>query len=444
MAKLYNLARMTTATTGTGTITLGAAAAGYLTFALAGVVDGDVVAYGIKDGNNSEVGTGTYTASGTTLTRSVTKSTNSNSPINLSGTAEIFIVARVEDFVNKAGDTISGSVTVSGGWYQNAGTAPSPGTTSASGLWSKDRDATNNRAWWFNDVGGIVGDANGGAFWRGFFLQGPTYTDPVGGGFLFPIFCSYWEFNSATAPTTRNFVWDCGNVSTTSLPTFRVKINNVEQIAYDPAGYTMMPASRYLNWGTTGGSSGYGIRDNSGVIEIKNSGGEWAAPGWRLLNTLTASNSANLSDTTSFTSAYSQYMVVFENLIPATTNTQLQMQVNSGGVQSTNYVDNGLVWSSGGSGGIGQSTSALVLTDAACANSSPGVSGEMRVNQPSQTASPKQWWGRFSYKATSAQVSQGAMANGYWNGGNGALTGFQVQFSSGNISTGMIRIYGLK
>lgn len=98
MAKLYNLARMTTATTSTGTITLGSAVSGYLTFALAGVANGDIVSYGIKDGANSEIGIGTYTTSGTTLTRTVTKSTNSNAAINLSGTAEVFITPRAEDF----------------------------------------------------------------------------------------------------------------------------------------------------------------------------------------------------------------------------------------------------------------------------------------------------------------------------------------------------------
>lgn len=96
MAKLYNLARMTTATTGTGTITLGAAVSGYLTFALAGAANGDVVDYAIKDGSNSEHGTGTYTTSGTTLTRTVTSSTNGNAAINLSGTAEVFISPRAQ------------------------------------------------------------------------------------------------------------------------------------------------------------------------------------------------------------------------------------------------------------------------------------------------------------------------------------------------------------
>jgi hypothetical protein len=101
MAKLFNLARVTTPTTGTGTIALGPAVSGYLAFSTAGVVDGDVVVYGIKDGANSEVGFGTYTAAGTTLTRNVTSSTNANAAISLSGSAEVFITARAQDFLTQ-------------------------------------------------------------------------------------------------------------------------------------------------------------------------------------------------------------------------------------------------------------------------------------------------------------------------------------------------------
>jgi hypothetical protein len=126
MAKLYNLARMTTATTGTGTITLGAAVSGYLSFSQSGVADGTTVSYGINDGANSEVGTGVYTASGTTLTRTITKSTNSNAAINLSGTAQVFITPRAEDIANlttanaftdttASTNTSSGALTTAGG-----------------------------------------------------------------------------------------------------------------------------------------------------------------------------------------------------------------------------------------------------------------------------------------------------------------------------------------
>lgn len=114
MGKLYNLARMTTATTGTGTITLGSAVSGYLSFASAGVSSGDVVSYAVNDGSNSEIGYGTYTTAGTTLTRTVVKSTNSNTAINLSGTAQVFITPRAEDLSNLT-PQMGGRITISSG-----------------------------------------------------------------------------------------------------------------------------------------------------------------------------------------------------------------------------------------------------------------------------------------------------------------------------------------
>jgi hypothetical protein len=138
IAKLYNLARVSTATTGTGTITLGAAVSGYLTFALAGVSDGDVVDYAIKDGANSEIGTGTYTASGTTLTRTVLKSTNSNNAISLSGSAEVFIspnsaTLQQPDFRNLI---VNGAFAV---WQRGAGGAASIAQAASLTAYNVDR-----------------------------------------------------------------------------------------------------------------------------------------------------------------------------------------------------------------------------------------------------------------------------------------------------------------
>lgn len=86
---------MTTTTTGTGTITLGSALTGYLTFSEANAVDGTAYYYVIEDGDDFEAGVGTYTASGTTLSRdTVTVSkisgTAGTSKINLSGLAQVF------------------------------------------------------------------------------------------------------------------------------------------------------------------------------------------------------------------------------------------------------------------------------------------------------------------------------------------------------------------
>lgn len=99
MTKLVNRAKMTTATTGTGTITLGSAVSGYQSFSDAGVVDADVVRYVIEDGTAWEIGTGTYTASGTTLSRTPSESSNADAAINLSGTAVVYVTASAADIV---------------------------------------------------------------------------------------------------------------------------------------------------------------------------------------------------------------------------------------------------------------------------------------------------------------------------------------------------------
>jgi len=88
----------TTTTTGTGTVTLAGASTGFQSFAAIG--NGNTTYYAITSGNDYEVGLGTYTASGTTLSRTtILESSNSGSAITLSGTSDVFCTYPAEKAV---------------------------------------------------------------------------------------------------------------------------------------------------------------------------------------------------------------------------------------------------------------------------------------------------------------------------------------------------------
>lgn len=79
----------TTATAGTGTITLAGAVSGFQSFSVIG--NGNTTYYTIVNGSNWEVGLGTYSTSGPTLSRTtILSSSNAGSAITLSGTSTVF------------------------------------------------------------------------------------------------------------------------------------------------------------------------------------------------------------------------------------------------------------------------------------------------------------------------------------------------------------------
>ena len=188
MSKLYNRARMTITSTGTGTLTLGSAVTQYNTFAAAGVANADVVSYAIEDGVNWEVGTGTYSTTGPTLTRTPSASSNAGAAISVTTSAQVYVTALAADILNPAnlGTNVqtalgiavgtAGSPVVNGGALgtPSGGTLSNCGSLPISGISSLGTGVGNALALAVTGSGNIVCNTSP-------TLSSPTLGTPAGG-----------------------------------------------------------------------------------------------------------------------------------------------------------------------------------------------------------------------------------------------------------------------
>ena len=122
---LADRVKETTTTTGTGTVTLAGASAGYQSFSAIGNANTTYYTIAGQTGSEWEVGIGTYTSSGTTLSRTtVLSSSNSGSLVNFSaGTKDVFVTYPAEFTANAIGGGI-------GAVLLNADTVTANGTIS--------------------------------------------------------------------------------------------------------------------------------------------------------------------------------------------------------------------------------------------------------------------------------------------------------------------------
>jgi hypothetical protein len=114
----------TSTTTGTGTFTLAGAVSGFQSFSVIG--NANTTYYAIVGGTEWEVGLGTYTSSGTTLSRdTVLESSNSGSLVNFSaGTKNVFVTYPAEKatYQDANGTAIAPQLSASNGLVENANT----------------------------------------------------------------------------------------------------------------------------------------------------------------------------------------------------------------------------------------------------------------------------------------------------------------------------------
>lgn len=167
---------MVSGTPGTGTITLGTAVTDatngdFQTFAGAGVVNGNSVSYTIVDGHNWEVGRGTYTAAGTTLSRGPLSSSAGGAAITATSAAIVFISALAEDLAllaPLASPTFSGTVT-----------GPDGGT------WTSTALAAGSATTWQAPVGSVLAAGAPGLAFVGITNTGFAASSAAGGNLAF-------------------------------------------------------------------------------------------------------------------------------------------------------------------------------------------------------------------------------------------------------------------
>jgi hypothetical protein len=88
----------TSTTTGTGTFTLAGAVSGFQSFSAIG--NGNTTYYAIVGGSQWEVGLGTYTSSGTTLSRDTVLASSTGSKIDFAaGTKNVFVTYPADESV---------------------------------------------------------------------------------------------------------------------------------------------------------------------------------------------------------------------------------------------------------------------------------------------------------------------------------------------------------
>lgn len=186
---------------------------------------------------------------------------------------------------------------------------------------------------------------------------------------------------------------------------------------------------------------------NDTVGTLKDCGG---APAEVLLNTLTASDSVSLSDTTSLTATYKNYKVVFQNVIPVTNGACLQLTVSTNGGSSyltTNYISEAAGFN-GTSSAADTSTSAILIgggaTNIGCPGNTAGysgLSGHLYIHNPAGGSLYTAFEGQVAYYS-SVPANVIAMLHGF-NTTTSAVNAIKFAESSDNISSGVIKIYGM-
>ena len=173
-----------------------------------------------------------------------------------------------------------------------------------------------------------------------------------------------------------------------------------------------------------------------------------------LLETQTASSSATLSFTSDIDDTYDEYIFKFYNIHPATDSAMLQFQVDTGTntsynqtITSTNFnavhseVDDSTSLAYRTARDLAQSTSFQSITEGVDNDNDSCATGTLHLYEPSSSTFVKHFIST-TQSVINYPDTRETFCAGYINTTT-AITRVQFKFNSGNIDSGVIKLYGI-
>ena len=178
-----------------------------------------------------------------------------------------------------------------------------------------------------------------------------------------------------------------------------------------------------------------------------------AGGGLNLISTQTASSSATLSFTSGIDSTYKEYVFKFINIHPATDEAHFTVGFRDGGtdydaVKTTTYIlsyhaedDSEATVGYNAASDLAQSSGFQRILHGVGNGNDESASGYLHLFEPASTTFVKHFIaGGSSYNAGSYEYT--TYVAGY-NNVTAAIDGVQFKMSSGNIDSGVVKLYGV-
>jgi len=226
---------------------------------------------------------------------------------------------------------------------------------------------------------------------------------------------------SVTTPVSEANGGSAQSTYTTGDILYASAANTLSKLAVSTDGKVLTLASGVPSWATASGGTGSYI----------------------LIQTQTAASSASLIFSSGISSTYYNYMFLLSNVVPATNATNLLLDISTDGGSTYlstgfNSGDQTFPYSTATQTNI--NTTTHFLTTGTIDNTNPGCSGRITLFNITNGAYPCCSGHTQEYKSSVTQIG---IIGGQYTTSAITVNAMKWTFSSGNISTGTISLYGI-